>query len=110
MAPALPYTFCSLAVRPAVAREMMLTAIMRIGMAEKMTRVSSQPWMKALIREAEKMVMKKMNIPLVACSNISAKPDLSHAEKLFTIIECDFIISIVFSNSKLNIITGLMTG
>ena len=42
----------------------MLTAMMRMGMAEKMTRVSSQPWMKALIRDAEKIVMKNTNIPI----------------------------------------------
>ena len=33
-------------------------------MAARMTRVSSHPWMKALMREAVKMVMKKMNIPI----------------------------------------------
>ena len=34
------------------------------GMAARMTRVSSHPWMKALMMLAKKMVMKKMNMPI----------------------------------------------
>ncbi len=33
-------------------------------MAAMMTRVSSQPWTKALMRLATKMVTKKMNMPI----------------------------------------------
>ena len=38
--------------------------MMRTGMADMMTRVSSQPWMKALMMEARKIVAKKINIPI----------------------------------------------
>lgn len=34
------------------------------GMADMMTRVSSQPWMKALIKLAKKIVTKNRNIPI----------------------------------------------
>ena len=37
---------------------------MRTGMAAMMTRLSSQPWMKALRSEATKIVIKKMNMPI----------------------------------------------
>jgi hypothetical protein len=33
-------------------------------MAAMMTSVSSQPWMKALMMDAKKMVAKKMNMPI----------------------------------------------
>jgi len=54
----------------------------RSGKTERMMRVSSQPWMKAFIREEKKMVIKKINMP-----TFSPMPSCSLLRSLSVVIE-----------------------